>query len=163
MATVLRNVSPDVAPFVTAFNDLKAQIGAGSHFHLDASEMTITAADATDLPTSLTLVNQMRALSLFARADTLAHKAADTATITAPAATTLATAITLANELKADHNTHCGSTSWHYNADSSNTVATTDASTTQGQLDTLLNALKAAINLHMADAPAAHSLRLVDA
>lgn len=141
-------------------NKLKTQIGAGSKFHLDASEVTVTAADASSLDTSLTLVNQLRAVYEFHKADTLAHKAADTATLTAPAATDLASAITLANELKGDYNVHRASTSWHYNADSTNVVAASNASD-QGTLNTLLNDIKTQFLAHFADAPSCPSVRLI--
>lgn len=161
MATVLRKIDPLVQTIADAHNDLKAQIGAGSAFHLDKSEETITAANASDLATSLTLVNQLKAVYEFHRVDTLAHKAADsTDSISSATAIDLASAITLANEIKAKYNTHIASTTYHYNADATNAVAAADA-TDQGTLDTLANAIKTAINAHMASGPAAKSLRAV--
>jgi len=158
MATPIRNVDPIVGFLVDAVNGLKAQIGAGSSFHLDASEVTVTAANATDLASALVMVNQLRAVQVFHRADTLAHKIVDVATIAAPVATDLATAITLANELKADYATHRAATTLHYNADSTNTVSASDA-TDLSSLVTLVNELKVDFNAHMASAPSAASLR----
>lgn len=162
MATVLRNIDPLLAHVCTAHNSLKAQIGAGSSFHLDASEKTITAANASDLATSLTLVNQILAVYQFHMADTLAHKVTGVALASYAEATTLATAITRANDIKAKYNVHRASTTYHYTADSTNVTAASDA-TDQSSLNTLLNELKTDINAHMASAPSAASLRLVDA
>lgn len=165
MATQLRNTDPSLSDIVSAFNDLKAETGAGASFHLDKSEVTVTAANATDLATSLTLVKQMMAVYAFHIADTLAHKAADTTNTVAATIVSvvdLASAITAANELKAAFNAHIASTTFHYNADATNTVAAANA-TDQTSLDTLANAIKTALNAHMASGPAAKSLRLVGA
>lgn len=162
MATVIRNTDPSATHWCAAHNALKAQIGAGSKFHLDVSEVVVTAADSSNLATALTLVNQLRAVYVFHKADTLAHKVVDSATLTAPVATDLTTAVTLGNELKGDYNTHRASTSWHYNADATNVVTAANA-TDQASLDTLLNDIKVQFLAHMADGSAAASLRLVSA
>lgn len=162
MATVIRNTDPVLRAICDAHNDLKGQIGAGSSFHLDASEQTVGATNASDLPTSLVLTNQILWVYKFHMADTCAHKVAGVALASYANAPDLATAITRANDVKAKFNTHIASTSFHYNADSTNTIATTNASD-QTTLNALLNAIKTAINAHMASAPAAKSLRLVDA
>lgn len=161
MATVVRNTDPLCKAVCDAHNDLKAQVGAGAHYHLDASETTVTAADATDLASSLTLVNQILDVYQFHMADTLAHKVAGVALASYAHAADLATAITRANDVKAKFNTHRASTTYHYNADAG-VVAAADA-TDQASLNTLLNEIKGDLNTHMADAPAAKSLRLVDA
>jgi hypothetical protein len=162
MATVVRNTAPEVAVWAAAHNDLKAQVGAGANFHLDAYESPIASANASDLATSLTLVNEMRAVYEFHRGDSLALKALDATALTAPAATSLATAITLANEIKSKYNTHRASATIHFNADATNTVTSADA-TDQSTLNTLLNEMKGDINAHLASAPASKSLRVVSA
>ncbi len=162
MATVLRDTDPVLGPIVAAFNELKAQVGAGSSFHMDASERTVTAANASSLATSLTLVNQLIAVYSFHAADTLAHKAAGNALASTAPATTLAQAITRANDIKAKMALHLASTAQHYTADETNATAAADADD-QTSLNTLLNELKADLNAHMASAPATHSLRLVGA
>lgn len=159
MATVIRKTDPLVQTMADAHNDLKAQIGAGAHFHLDKSEQTVTAADASDLATSITLSNQIMAIYLFHVGDTLAHKVAETAPALVKA-TDLASAETLLNAIKADFNTHIASTTYHYNADSTNTIATANA-TDLASAEALATAIKAAFNAHMADGPAAKSLRAV--
>lgn len=161
MATVIRNIDPLVVPLTTAFNALKVQIGAGSSFHMDASEVLISAAAATDLGTSLTLCNDLIAVVTFHFADAVAHKVVDATALPAiNVATTLATAITAANLIKASYNTHCAATAKHYNADATNTIAATDA-TTQGTLNTLLNEMRTDIAAHMASAPTCASFRLI--
>ncbi len=162
MATPLRATDPVIAPLVAAFNDLKAQVGAGSAFHMDKSEKTVTSANASSLATSLTLVNELTTVYAFHAADLLAHKAAGNALAATTPCTTLAQAITRANDIKAKFNLHCAATAQHYTADETNTTSATDAAD-QSSLNTLLNELKADINAHMASGPAAKSLRLVSA
>ncbi len=162
MATVLRNTHPAMAPMATAFNSLKAQIGAGSSFHLDASEQTISVANASDLATSLALVNQLLVVYRFHMVDTLAHKVVGVDLASYAEATDLASAIARANDIKAKYNVHRASTTYHYSADATNVTAAADA-TDQTSLNTLLNELKVDLNAHMASAPAAASLRLVNA
>lgn len=174
MATQLRNQDPMASVIAVAHNDLKAQIGAGSAFHLDkgTAEYAVSAPNAADLATSLVLVNQLRTILLGGGgilashfADTLAHKVVDTAdaaTIAAPAATDLTTANTLANQIKSAYNTHIASTTYHYNADATNTISSANA-TDQSSLNTLLNELKTDFNAHIASGPASASLRLIPA
>lgn len=163
MATQIRNTAPELAALCAAHNDLKAQIGAGTFFHLDASEVKVTAADAADLSTSLTLVNQLLDVYKFHMADTLAHKAEGIALASYADATDLATAISRANDIKAKYVAHIASTTYHYTADATVTpIAAADA-TDQTSLNTLLNELKLDLNAHMASAPAGKSLRLVSA
>lgn len=174
MATQWRKTAPELTLIANAHNDLKAQIGAGSSFHMDkgTAEYAVSAANASDLATSLTLVNQIRLILLGGGgllashlADTLAHKVVDTtdaATIAAPAATDLTTAITLANQIKSAYNTHIASTTYHYNADATNAVSSANASD-QSSLNTLLNEIKTDFNAHIASGPASASIRVIDA
>ena len=161
MATAIRNTDPVLKSVCDAHNSLKVQVGAGAKFHLDASERAVTAANASDLATSLTLVNQILDVYQFHMADTLAHKVAGVALASYAKATSLATAITRANDIKSKFNTHRASTTYHYNADGG-TVAAADA-TDQSSLNTLLNEIKGDLNTHLADGPSAPSLRLVGA
>ena len=161
MATILRRVDPLATMLAQGVNDAMRRVGAGSSFHLDKCERTITSPNASDLATSLALVNEIWAIYQFHLADTLALKVAGTP----PAlvvATDLATAMTLANGIKSDYNTHCASVVVHYNADATNTIATANA-TDQTTLNTLLNAMKTAMAAHLNGGPASGSmLRLVD-
>lgn len=182
MATPLRNTEPTMAAFASAVNqvkdsvvaqtrlvmaDLASATGAGTSapslgFHNDKSEVTIGSADATDLPTSLKLCNEILDVYQFHMADTLAHKVAGVALASYAHVALLADAITRANDIKAKYNTHRASTTYHYVADSTDSTTSADA-TDQGSLNTLLTELKADINAHMASGPAAKSVRLVDA
>jgi hypothetical protein len=187
MATVIRKTSSDLAAMAAAVNDLKAyvltalrsanadlvSIAADSvafatpaladpGSHNDRSESTIVSADASDLGTSLTLVNEILGIYHFHMADTLAHKTAGVALASYTRATTLATAITRANDIKSKYNTHRASTTYHYTADSTNVTSSADA-TDQSSLNTLLNELKADINAHVVSGPVGKSIRLVDA
>lgn len=162
MATVVRITDPNVAAWAAAHNDLKKQVGAGSHFHLDASEETVTAADATSLATSLALCNNMIGVLRFHFADTLACKAADATSLPAlGAAVDLASAITAANLMRTSWATHIASTAVHYNADATNTISGTPAASDQTTLNTLLTAFKPVVNAHLADAPSSKSIRAI--
>lgn len=164
MAILRRRTSPTLADMVTAANNEVARVGAGAHFHLDPCEETVTAATATDLATSITLVNQLKAVYNFHCADSLALKAVDATVVTTANATDLASAETLINDIKAKYNVHRASATIHYNADATNTLATADA-TDLASLEALANAAETAINAHIADAPSAKScmVRLVSA
>lgn len=136
---------------------------SGDHTVPVATAGTITAPNASDLATSLVLVNQLRKRWMNHYADDLAHKVADTTnTLAAAVATDLATAQTLANEIKADYNAHIASTTFHYTADGTNTTAAANA-TDQATLNTLLNELKTDFNAHIASAPAGQSIKVIDA
>lgn len=164
MATRVPNFHPTLSVLRDAINALKLQIGAGAFFHLDVFETTITIANASDLATSVALAEQIRVVYLKHLENTseggvLAHKVADPAPALV-AATDLATGITLANAIKADYNVHRASTTYHYNADATNVVASADA-TDQSSLNTLLNEIKTDLNAHMISGPTAASIRLV--
>jgi hypothetical protein len=111
---------------------------------------TIRSANASSLPTSLTLVNELRVAIVAHLASTGhqgIHMAASAAAIAAPVATDLATGMTLANELKADFNTHLTESSVHLKNDATNTVVADDA-TDQAKLNTLVNEIKVDMNAH---------------
>jgi hypothetical protein len=162
MATVLRNTSVEIGIIAAAHNDLKAQVGAGASYHLDAYESPIASTNATDLPSALTLVNEIVAVFTAHSSDLLAHKVAGTALASTAKATDLASAIARANDVKAKHNTDRASATIHYNADATDVTSSADA-TDLASLLTLANELKSDINAHMASAPAAKSLRVVSA
>lgn len=163
MATRIRATGTETAAIVAAHNALKLQIGAGAAFHMDACELSVTAATATDLPSACLMLAQIVGVLTFHFSDLLAIKVVDPTALPSPITATdyvLATAITAANLAKASYNTHRVSTTYHYNADSTNTLATAD-STDLASLITLVNATKTAVNAHIASAPASASLRLV--
>jgi hypothetical protein len=126
------------------------------------SLLSIEAADASDLATAITLVNQEWSYINSHFADTLAHDSAVTAAMTSATATDLATAITRANEVKADYNTHRTEASVHFNNDATNVVAAADASDL-GTLQTLVNEIKVDANAHFAGAFAIAMIELGEA
>lgn len=144
----------------------------GVHAHLDAAETarTITSANASDLATSLTLLNELCAkyalhLASSEVGDGLAHLVADaTNTVATSEVTALAAAQTRANALKTAYNAHRSQSGVHSNDDPGNQVTSSDASD-QSSLNTLLNEIKTDFNNHLASAPtsAAPSIRLLDA
>ncbi len=189
MARVIRKTDPSITELGTMINDLKAfivtrdrqvradlvsiaadsvafatpaMVDAGAHN--DVYETTITSADGDGtLATSLTLVRELLNWYAFHMADTLAHKVTGVALASYTVPATLADAIISANDIKSKYNTHRASTTYHYTADSTNIVTASDAATTQAQLDTLINDIKAQLNLHAASGISAKSVRLVDA
>lgn len=127
-----------------------------------ATTLSVAAANATDLPTSLVLVVQIDAVFRAMVADDNAHKVKDV-NVPANAQTSivdLASAILAINDIKAKHNTHIASTVYHFTADAVNAIATANA-TDQTSLNTLANAVKTAINAHIAGAPASNGIVLV--
>lgn len=194
MAIQIRNTDPAIALMATVVNDSKAALVAQLRLaqadvatiaadpevavsptfvalgaHNDRSEVLITAADATTLETSVTLVNQLLGVYAFHMADTLAHKVVGVALASyVPVSDSLSdgdkltAAIALANDIKSKYNTHRASTTYHYTADSTNVTSAADA-TDQGSLNTLLTELKADINAHLVQGYAGKSVRLVSA
>lgn len=108
--------------------------------------------DATDLPTSITLVNSLKGRVNAHLASTGVegtHLVASSEVIAAPEATDLATAQTLANEIKADYNLHLSEAGVHLVTDGANIVTAADA-TNQATLNALLVEIKGDFNTHIA-------------
>jgi hypothetical protein len=139
--------------------------------HFDRAEYAITAANASSLETSRTLLGAVVTAYLTHAADALAHLAADATNVPAETLQELLAALptdtlggmqTLANEFKALYNAHRAEAGVHATNDAGHAIAAADA-TDQSSLNTLLNELKADLNLHMADGLATPSWRAVDA
>lgn len=163
MSTDVPKNNPLAATMVAQLKMLAERIGAGSSFHLDPVSSAITAADASDLATSLTLCRQIVGVYRAHLDNDAAHKIKDPKpAITVESVISLATAITAANAVKADYNTHRASTTYHYNADATNAVSSSDA-TDQSSLNTLLNEMKTDLNAHLASGPTGSLAQLVDA
>lgn len=163
-----------ISLFVTEINRLRiAAVGSNVHYGVAQSvsfdkepptvaALQVTAANATDLATSLTLGNQIIGFYIRHFADTVMHKAADATSLPADGACVdLASSITAMTLLKATHATHIASTTVHATADSTNTLLTTTPSD-QTTLNTFLNAAKTAINAHSAAGLAGYSFALSD-
>lgn len=125
------------------------------------SALAVSAANATNEATLVTLTVQLMAVYAEHLADDVGHKVKDTANAVAAAIpTTTATCITALNELKADYNLHRASTTYHYNADGTNAVTAVDA-TNEASAITLANEIKADLNAHIAAALGGFGIDLV--
>jgi hypothetical protein len=130
--------------------------------------LQVTAAAATNLATSCVLANQIKGVLKTHFLDASAHLKADLvndgyldgysfvdgySTVDPPAQgiADLASVIVLLNGEKAVFNKHLSQSGVHVSTDG-RTVATTDA-TDQTSANTLANALKAAVNLHVSSGP----------
>lgn len=179
MAIQVRKGTGEVLPaLVSSYNDMRAGVAVSdSKFHKGVTSTTsgdytaktssplqVTAADATDLASSIVLVNEIKLVYNLHCADALSHKVADTDNdvTTADALTTLAQVETLAIDLKAAYNTHIASTTYHYTADSTNAVAAADPSNNQTNTNTLLNEMKDDLNAHITGAVAGDVVELID-
>lgn len=179
MSIQVRKGTGEVLPaMVSSFNAMRAGVAASdSKFHKGVTSTTsgdftaktsspllVTAANATNLATSITLVNNIKKVYNLHCADALSHKEADTANdvTTADAATTLAQVETLAIALKAAYNLHIADTTYHYTADTSNAVSSADPSNNQTDTDTLLNEMKGDLNAHIVGAVAGDCLELIE-
>ena len=173
MASILRRIPALIALALPAvFNARRLdllKLKAGSIYHADASA-AIATADASDLATSVTLANALKASynahcasACSATTGQGAHIAADATYPTAVAdATDLTSVEALLNDIKSNYNSHRAVASIHATADSTNTVTAADA-TTQGSANTLANEIKAKLNLHFAGAFTAPALDVVAA
>lgn len=119
--------------------------------------LSVTAANATNLATSLTLGANIRGVMAYHFADADAHLKADIVNVDFTTdgyglqAGTVGAVVAFANCAKVDFNRHLSQSGVHRKTDT-NVIATADA-TDQTSADTLLNAIKAALNTHMAGAP----------
>lgn len=178
MSLQARNTPDEILYALVAAHNQGKVDSIASFFHLSQTETTnrgnyrnqsvtrlrIASAAATDLATSLTLVNEVKTVLNVHFADTDAHDTAVSAQIATAVATDLTTANTLANALKTAYNTggHINAASVHFTNDGTNTIAAA-AATDQTTLNTLANELKGDINLHLASAPAGTLITLVTA
>jgi hypothetical protein len=161
-----------MAPVLSdAINSLKTQIGAGSNYHLDKAEYSVTAPDADTAPKAYVLANQLLAVCIFHAQDLLAHKAFPAGDggdeiLAFVKATDDTTCIALVLALAEWYTDHIGLTSAHYSADSTNTLTSLTV-TTIGQAETVATDMKAKLNAHFSSdtlaGPSAPSIRLTDA
>jgi len=172
---------------------LASAANVGAFFHQDATSLTttdqfitgsvatlqVTAAAATDVPSSIVLLNQLIGVARVMMNDaspasqTLsgAHKIVDTINLallpaqyvaTGVTATDLAAAITAANLFKAAYNAHLAQAGVHPNNDGTNTVAAANA-TVLSDMIVLLSAEKVAVNAHISSAPATQMVNVINA
>lgn len=130
--------------------------------------VSVTAANASNLATSVTLVQQIKGVYNVHVRDASAHNTALSAVNSSPdvdpssdAATQLAAASVIANAVKTAYGTHLAAASVHFNNDATNTISAANA-TDQSSLNTLLNELKTDLNAHIAGALAGFHIELTD-
>jgi hypothetical protein len=176
MAFNSRRTDQDMLYALVAANNQRLVDGISTSFHLDQTarttrtdyrnptitRVTVTAADATNLATSLTLVNDIRSVVDTHFADTIAHDSATSAAITIAVGTDLTTAVALANDLKAKFDTHREAANVHFTDDTTNDVTNADA-TDQTTLNTLVNEIKVDVNAHVASAPVGAFISIIEA
>lgn len=180
MAFTARRVDLEVLGALVAAHNKSKVDGVGSAFHYDITSIqsgdynaptlaadTVATANATDLTTSIALTNSLKKTinRHYASAYVLpnqggAHKTATTAIATVDG-TDLTSSVTLANAIKSSYNTHVGSTTFHANADGTNTVTSANA-TDQTTLNTLVNEMKGDYNAHIVSASAGAMVTIVD-
>lgn len=150
-----------------AFNDLLDRLcDAGVIVHHEyKSADQVTAANASDLATSKTLATALALAVVAHGADTDIHTTADAALVQAAAWSSapsepadLAEVGAVLNELKTDINLHVLQTDHHRGQVwgglvtdgvlAGNVIATADYTSTQGEANTLANAIKAFLNAH---------------
>lgn len=142
--------------------DQTPQFTSGDYLSPIANLLTVTAATAVDLPTSITLANQIRQVLNQMMADSVAHLVADTTNpVSAAVAVDLPSVETLLNACKTSFNAHLTQANVHINNDTNNNVATANA-TDLPSSEALANALKTAINAHLGSAPAGESVTLLN-
>lgn len=133
--------------------------------------VSVTAAAATDLPTTVTLANQLRGVLKMHLTDTSAHLKSDSVndgyvdgyshfmdgySALQPAAfgvAQLVLASNILNVVKIAFNAHRTQSGVHVSNDNGNVVSTANA-TDLASAEALAIALKAALNLHMGSGPA---------
>lgn len=172
----IRKIS-DAMVYALVVSNNQRQIDAiGSSFHADitcgtagvdytspaVNRLSISSANATDLPSVITLANELKADINLHFADAIAHNSAVSASVTTADAEDQTTADALLNALKAAYNTHRTASGVHFNNDSTNSVSSADATDLASSV-TLANELKAKFNLHIASAPAGVYINLVSA
>jgi hypothetical protein len=178
--TVRSDVDELIKALVVALNALQDNGTQADGYHRDLSQITtgilpnvtlttmaVTAAAATTLGTSITLANNIYGILMNSVADDQAHIVSDGyATLSIDGyspAVDLASVIVLLNACKLIHNAHLSQAvagvNVHVNNDSGNVIATA-AATDQTSANTLANALKAAINLHILSAKPHNSPRI---
>ena len=138
--------------------DTTPELTSGSFKDPSATTAAVSTTNASSEATLITLCKDIRAIGLLHLRDAVAHKVADTSSVSAePTAT--ASCITFLNAFKATYNTHRASTTYHYNADATNTVTSADA-TDEASAITLANEIKTDLNAHIAGALGGHGVRI---
>lgn len=161
-ALVAANNERQVDAVSTNFHADTTAVDSTDYQSLTITRVTISSANATDLATSLTLVNELKEDINKHLVDAGSHNTAVSAAVTTATATDEATSVALVNALKAAYNTHLSAAGVHYNNDGTNTVINANATDTTTVL-VLANELKADFNAHVTSAPTGAYIQLINA
>jgi len=146
MALTVRKISPEQADLWKAINDTRRlAIGAAGSFHIDASEQTVTATNATDLPSTIALANQMAII--FGGGPGVSSGMLNASSAVAGA---WLGHINDADAVITPSTNGPGVA--HKAQDTTNTLATGVIASDQGTANTLLNLIKAKFNAHLTQA-----------
>jgi hypothetical protein len=131
-----------------------------------STPLQVTAATAVDLPSTITLAENLRSVMQAMMGDTLAHKASDATNLAlitltaAPLSVDLPSVEIVLNAEKAALNAHFTQSGIHAHSDTTNTVSTA-AATTLTTAEALANALTTAVNAHIVFSPGSILINLV--
>ncbi len=149
------------------FNDHVMVYGAGDVHSASDGASVVAAANCTydvtagtDWGKVLTLLTEMYPKVNSHFANGTIHDVADPAVITSPLPTVPGDTYTLVDEILTDYAAHRVSTTHHYGADSTNTVATASGVTTLAGLVTAAAQLYTAVYGHVTMAPTSRAVRL---
>lgn len=158
------------ASVVQFHRDLTSTYTGSDYTNPTSTVLTVTAASATNLATSITLVNNILGVFHSHCKDDSSHLIKDTVNdpqldgyslvvTTGVTMTDTAAVVVNVNALKILFNAHLTQAGVHVNNDGTNTVSTA-AATDLASAETLLNAMKTAVNAHMASGPSFGRIRL---
>lgn len=146
--TVVSAINPPIAPDMIWLNQPDTSVGTALPGLTSDVINIVSTPDATDGPTSVTLVNALKVSWNAHMGLVNAHRlVTDSAHVVSTAsASDLSSALALYDDLKTAMNGHFPSSTLHPTGDAINSV--TDAPATQGALNTALNSMKTIVNTH---------------
>lgn len=146
------------------FHRSRSSVPSGDYRNPSSSALSVSAASATDLATSIALTNDIFHVLKAHCLDDVAHLVADTAVFSVldgySNATDLTSVQVVLNACKAQYNLHIVKTTCHLHADSSNSVSASNA-TDQSSANTLANQFKTNLNAHSGSAPAVGFIKVL--
>lgn len=143
----------------TVHYDVSARRG-GAADNPRAVPYEVTAPDATNLATAITLALNIKQQAGYHWRNAFAHVDGSVLTFTAPDPTNEGTLVTWCIELKAKYNGHLEDTDQHQKTDVTNAIAASTPTNT-AECVTLLNEAKADLNAHILDAPLAAKINSI--
>ena len=132
----------------------------GSYDAPTSAPWEVTAPNATNLATAITLAADIKLIAGYHLRDALAHADPTPLAFTAPDPTDEASLVAWCTELKTDYNGHLEDTDAHQKTDVTNAISASTPTNT-AECVTLLNEAKADLNAHILDAPIAKKIKTV--